>query len=50
MHWDSKHYPDPEQFDPERFNEDNKQTRHPGTYLPFGAGPRICPGKIILDL
>lgn len=46
IHWDSKHFPDPERFDPERFNQENVQKRNPGTYYPFGAGPRICSGKI----
>ena len=49
IHWDSKHYSDPEQFDPEGFNEGTENKRNLGTYLPFGAGPRICSGKIIVD-
>jgi cytochrome P450 family 6 len=44
LHHDPKYYPDPERFDPERFNEDEKAKRHHYVYLPFGEGPRICIG------
>jgi cytochrome P450 family 6 len=45
LHHDPKYYPDPERFDPERFNEDVKAKRHHYVYLPFGESPRICIGK-----
>nr|XP_034178677.1 cytochrome P450 6a2-like isoform X2 [Osmia lignaria]XP_034178678.1 cytochrome P450 6a2-like isoform X2 [Osmia lignaria]XP_034178679.1 cytochrome P450 6a2-like isoform X2 [Osmia lignaria]XP_034178680.1 cytochrome P450 6a2-like isoform X2 [Osmia lignaria]XP_034178681.1 cytochrome P450 6a2-like isoform X2 [Osmia lignaria] len=37
-------YPNPNSFDPERFNEDAVAARHPMHYLPFGDGPRNCMG------
>ncbi|KAL3891651.1 hypothetical protein ACJMK2_003903 [Sinanodonta woodiana] len=41
---DPKIYPDPEKFIPERFSEEGRSNRHPFAFLPFGHGPRICPG------
>ncbi len=41
---DSKYYPDPLVFNPERFGPDAKANRNPYTYLPFGQGPRNCLG------
>ncbi|XP_067005228.1 probable cytochrome P450 6a13 [Anabrus simplex] len=44
LHHDPKLYPDPQRFDPERFDVENTARRHRFTYLPFGEGPRICIG------
>lgn len=44
IHFDPKYYPNPDKFDPERFNDENKRNIHPSTHLPFGMGPRICVG------
>lgn len=45
MHRDPKYYPNPEQFDPERFSDENKHKIIPGSYAPFGIGPRNCIGE-----
>lgn len=42
IHMDPRYYPNPEIFDPERFNDENKHCIRPDTYLPFGAGARNC--------
>ncbi|KAB0793102.1 hypothetical protein PPYR_12722 [Photinus pyralis] len=42
IHRDSLYYPDPGVFDPERFHKDNLHKIKPGTYLPFGMGPKNC--------
>lgn len=45
IHYDAEYYPEPEKFDPDRFEADKKKARNIFTYLPFGEGPRICIGK-----
>ena len=44
LHHDSRYWPEPEKFDPNRFLPKNKDKIVPYTYLPFGAGPRNCIG------
>jgi len=43
LHMDPKLYPEPEKFDPDRF--DGKNSVVPGTQLGFGIGPRMCIGN-----
>ncbi|KAF5290750.1 hypothetical protein FQR65_LT11531 [Abscondita terminalis] len=45
LHWDHKFFPQPEKYDPERFNEVNKHSFPNYVYLPFGDGPRNCIGE-----
>ncbi|GFZ15107.1 hypothetical protein Acr_24g0012970 [Actinidia rufa] len=42
-HMDENIFQEPEKFDPSRFENPTKSIP-PYTYVPFGAGPRICPG------
>lgn len=44
LHMDPKYFPHPEKFDPERYNEENVGKIVPGSYIPFGIGPRNCIG------
>nr|QZM07481.1 cytochrome P450 monooxygenase CYP6TC1 [Lasioderma serricorne] len=44
FHHDPEYFPNPDLFDPERFNDDNKNNIVPSSYLPFGDGPRKCLG------
>lgn len=42
---DESIYPNPENFDPERFTPEKSKNRHSCAYLPFGVGPRTCLGE-----
>lgn len=44
IHHDPNYYPEPERFDPSRFDSSKKHSTHPCSFLPFGAGPRNCIG------
>jgi cytochrome P450 len=45
MHRHRMYWAQPDRFDPENFAPDRVAARRRYTYLPFGAGPRICIGQ-----
>jgi len=45
LHRRVDYFPNPEQFDPNRFNLEKEQQIPRYAYLPFGAGHRICIGS-----
>jgi cytochrome P450 len=44
-HRDPRWWPEPERFDPDRFDEVGKNSRPKFAYFPFGGGTRICIGE-----
>lgn len=44
MHRDPAYWPEPEEFRPERFSKESRESIDPYIFLPFGAGPRNCIG------
>ncbi|XP_077486909.1 cytochrome P450 3A4-like isoform X2 [Amblyomma americanum] len=45
LHYDPDLWPEPEQFRPDRFAEENRERVRSGSYVPFGLGPRVCIGE-----
>lgn len=44
IHRHSDYWPNPHAFDPDRFSPERERDIVPGSYLPFGLGPRVCMG------
>jgi cytochrome P450 len=44
-HRDPRYFPDPSQFDPERWTTEARDSRPQFSYFPFGAGARRCIGE-----
>jgi cytochrome P450 len=45
MHHDPRYFPEPERFDPERWNPQERAKRPRFSYFPFGGGVRSCIGE-----
>jgi cytochrome P450 len=45
LHHDDRWWPDPTSFRLDRWTPEAKAGRPRGSYLPFGAGPRVCIGE-----
>ncbi len=45
IHRDPRFFPEPERFDPERWNIDRRTNLPRFSYFPFGGGPRSCIGE-----
>jgi cytochrome P450 len=45
LHRDERYWPEPEKMDPARWTPELRESRPKFSYLPFGAGARICIGE-----
>jgi cytochrome P450 len=45
VHRDPRWYPDPERFNPDRWENDLLKRLSRYAYFPFGGGPRLCIGQ-----
>lgn len=45
LHRNPKYWENPDTFDPDRFSPENKAKHVQSSYMPFGAGPKLCIGR-----
>ena len=44
LHRHDRLWPEPDEFDPDRWGREANRASARDAYLPFSAGPRVCPG------
>lgn len=49
-HFMEEYFPEPQKFDPERFNDERREHMKPGVYAPFGRGPHSCLGQNLAEV
>ncbi|XP_039264205.2 cytochrome P450 2U1-like [Styela clava] len=50
VHYDSRHFKNPKEFQPERFLDPNGKFVKPSHVISFSMGPRYCPGENLARL
>ena len=50
VHRDARNFPDPENFDPDRFSPARADDIPSYAYIPFGGGPRTCIGNAVATM
>lgn len=50
IHMDPRYWDRPEEFDPDRFSPEQKESRDPLAFQPYGIGPRNCVGLKLAQL
>ena len=49
-HRNPKYFPEPDQFNPDHFLDNGKLVTDKAGFLPYGIGPRVCPGAELADM
>ncbi|CAI9729727.1 cytochrome P450 2B4-like [Octopus vulgaris] len=49
-HSDPNYWDKPEEFRPERWIDENNELKKNEAFLPFGSGPRMCPGMSLANM